>query len=99
MLHHDSQQRLSAAGANQHATHALELRGQVIANFHKRRVIRPWESLGNAHIDQMLRILAEDRYADLKVSDPKEAAILQGRLSKRIDEVFTLLTSLESTNI
>lgn len=44
-------------------------------------------------------INGEDRYADLKVSDPKEAAVLQGRLSKRIDEVFDLITSEETLNI
>lgn len=41
-------------------------------------------------------INGEDRYADLKVSDPKEAAVLQGRLSKRIDEIFEILTTAES---
>ena len=34
----------------------------------------------------------EDRYADLKMTDPKEAAILRPRLETRCDDLFDLLT-------
>lgn len=39
-------------------------------------------------------INGEDRYADLKMTDPAEAAILQPELKQRCDSLFDLMTSL-----
>lgn len=39
-------------------------------------------------------INGEDRYADLKMTDPKEAAILQPELQSRCDYLYDLMTSL-----
>ena len=36
-------------------------------------------------------INGEDRYADLRMTDPKEAAILQPKLQDRCDEIFRIL--------
>lgn len=36
----------------------------------------------------------EDRYADLKMTDPKEAAILQPELKQRCDELYQLIVDL-----
>lgn len=41
-------------------------------------------------------INGEDRYADLKVIDPAEAAILQPRLQHHCDSLYDLMTSLAS---
>lgn len=41
-------------------------------------------------------INGEDRYADLKVIDPPEAAILQPELSKHCDSLYDIMTSLEA---
>ena len=43
--------------------------------------------------DELVEFInGEDRYADLKMTDPSEAAILQPELQTRCDELFDLLT-------
>ena len=37
----------------------------------------------------------EDRYADLKLTDPQEATLLQLQLKQRCDELYQLIVKLE----
>lgn len=44
-------------------------------------------------------INGEDRYADLKMIDPKEAAILQPQLEKRCDRLYSIIRNRSESNM